>query len=95
MRSSLIISVITIALAFPGSIVPAVAESIATPTVTQQQMSEVDRLITEGMQLFDEGSAESLRKAIVQFEKALQLARKANRPIHKFTSATVTGFQEI
>ena len=39
--------------------------------------SELDRAIVEGTRLFKEGSAESLRKAIGQFEKALELARSA------------------
>jgi hypothetical protein len=45
--------------------------------IAQQQTSELDRAIAEGYRLFKEGSAESLRKAIGQFEKALELARSA------------------
>ena len=77
MRSYFIISALTIALAFSGSIVPAVGESIVTPTAAQQQTSEIDRTIEEGNRLFKEGSAESLRKSIGQFENALELARLA------------------
>jgi hypothetical protein len=77
MRLPLITSALMIALAFSGSIVPALAESIVMPTATQQQTSEIDRAINKGTRLFKEGSAESLRKAIVQFEKALELARSS------------------
>jgi CHAT domain-containing protein/Tfp pilus assembly protein PilF len=54
-----------------------VVGTIAFPemAIAQAQTSEIDRLIEEGMRLFQEGSAESLRKAIRQFEKALELAR--------------------
>ncbi len=54
-------------------------EAIGFPEVAiaQQQTSEIDRAIDEGFRLFKEGSAESLRKAIGQFEKALELARSA------------------
>jgi tetratricopeptide (TPR) repeat protein len=56
-----------------------VAGTIAFPTgaIAQAQTSELDRAIAEGTRLYQEGSAESLRKAIGQFEKALELARSA------------------
>ena len=76
MRSHLFVSALTIALtvvtpigcviAFPAV---AVAQSVA------EQTKEADRAIEEGDRLFKEGSAESLRRAIVQFEKVLKLAR--------------------
>ncbi|WNZ44129.1 tetratricopeptide repeat protein [Leptolyngbya boryana CZ1] len=52
---------------------PGVAQS-----VVQNQTSEIDRVIEEGYRLYQEGSAESLRKAIVVFEKARQLSRSIN-----------------
>ena len=54
--------------------------AIANPTVqvAQQNTSEIDAAVTEGLRLFDERSAKSLRKAIGYFEKALGLARSAN-----------------
>jgi tetratricopeptide (TPR) repeat protein len=56
-----------------------VVGAIAFPemTIAQEQTSEIDRAIKEGTRLFQEGSAESLRKAIGQFEKALELARSS------------------
>jgi len=56
-----------------------VVGTIAFPAgaIAQEQTSELDRAIAEGIRLFQEGSAESLRKAIVQLEKALELARSA------------------
>jgi CHAT domain-containing protein/Tfp pilus assembly protein PilF len=45
--------------------------------IAQQDISEIDRAIAEGDRLFKEGSVESLRKAIGQFEKVLELARSA------------------
>ncbi len=74
MRSHLITSALAIALAFSGPIETAVAQPI-DQTIAQQQTSELDRAIAEGTRLLKEGSAESLRKAIGQFEKALELAR--------------------
>ncbi|MCU0552434.1 MAG: hypothetical protein MUC48_24140, partial [Leptolyngbya sp. Prado105] len=59
------------------SIVPSEV-SQAAPTIAQTaQTSEIDRAIAQGSKLYDEGSAESLRKAISVFEKALQLSRSA------------------
>ena len=54
--------------------------AIANPTVqvTQQNTSEIDAALMEGLRLFKEGSAKSLRKAVGSFEKALGLARSAN-----------------
>jgi CHAT domain-containing protein/Flp pilus assembly protein TadD len=51
--------------------------AIASPAIdlTQQQTSEIDQTIAEGTRLFQEGSAESVRKAIQLFEKALELSR--------------------
>jgi hypothetical protein len=56
-----------------------VVGTIAFPAgaIAQAQTSELDQAIAEGYRLFQEGSAESLRKAIGQFEKALELARSA------------------
>ena len=55
--------------------------AIANPTVqvAQQNTSELDAAIAEGKRLFREGSAESLKKAIGYFEKALALARSMGR----------------
>ena len=87
MRSYFITSTLTIALAFSGSIVPAVGESIVTPTAAQQQTSEIDRTIaqqptselkrvqSEAERLMKEGSKESLLDAIPQLEMALQLSQ--------------------
>ena len=53
--------------------------AIANPTVqvAQQNTSEIDAAIAEGFRLRKEGSAESLRKAVNYFEKALGLARSS------------------
>ena len=78
MRSYFITSALTIALAFSGSIVPAIGEPIATPTATQQQTSEIDRAIAEGNKLLGKGNADSQKRAIIFFEKSLDLSRAAN-----------------
>jgi CHAT domain-containing protein len=44
-----------------------------------QNTSEIDRAIDEGRQLFKEGGAESLRKAIPIFTRALKLAKSERR----------------
>jgi CHAT domain-containing protein/Flp pilus assembly protein TadD len=71
-----------------------VPQVIAVPTaqVNQQEMSEIDQAIAEGMRLFNEGSAESLRKAIVQFEKALELARSAKAQDKQAVSLSFLGY---
>ncbi|MBD2330036.1 tetratricopeptide repeat protein [Alkalinema sp. FACHB-956] len=75
----------------PGTIVPVTAQPIA-PTVAQSApANEIDRLIQEGRRLFKEGSAESLRKAIDLFEKALQLSRVANAQDKQAFSLLVLG----
>ena len=78
MRSHFITSALTIALAFTGSIVPAVGEPIATPTATQQQTSEIDRAIAEGERFLGKGTTSSYKQSIVSFERALALSRSAN-----------------
>ncbi|MFM2432796.1 MAG: hypothetical protein RLZZ511_4010 [Cyanobacteriota bacterium] len=58
---------------------PITASPTIAPVIAQgSPVEEIDRAMAEGMQLFQEGSVESLKKAIIQFEKALQLARSAN-----------------
>ena len=72
------IQLLSIALLLAPSIafqIPAIANP--TVQVTQQNTSEIDTAIEEGKRLFEEGSAESLKKAIGYFEKALGLARSA------------------
>jgi len=77
MRSHIITSGLAIALAFSGVIAPVVGQPIDRTIAQVDKTSELDRAIVEGTRLFKEGSAESLRKAIGQFEKALELARSA------------------
>ncbi len=91
MRSIFITSALTIVLAVSGSIVPAVGEPIVMPTVTQQQMSEIDRVIEEGEGLLSARSAESFRKAIIPFEKALGLARSAQLQDRQAFSLSALG----
>ncbi len=77
MRSHIITSGLAIALVFSGVIAPAMGQPIDRTIGQVEKTSEIDRAIAEGLRLFKEGSAESLRKAIGQFEKALELARSA------------------
>ena len=77
MRSHFITSGLAIALAFSGVIAPGMGQPIDRTIAQAEKTSELDRAIAEGNRLFKEGSAESLRKAIGQFEKALELARSA------------------
>ena len=77
MRSHFITSGLASALAFSGVIVPAMGQPIDRTIAQVDKTSEIDRAIAEGTRLFKEGSAESLRKAIGQLEKALELARSA------------------
>ena len=67
--------------------------AIANPTVqvTQQNTSEIASAINEGLRLFKEGSAESLKKAIGYFEKALGLARSAKAQDKQGTLLSVLG----
>jgi CHAT domain-containing protein/Flp pilus assembly protein TadD len=58
-----------------GTIAPTIAQTTALTIAQGTATAEIDRSIAEGLRLIQEGSAESLRKAIVQFEKALELAR--------------------
>ena len=75
MRSHIITSALTIVLAVSGSIAPAVGESIAAPAAIQQQTSKIDKAIAEGTRLFKEGSVESLKSAISQFELVERLTK--------------------
>ena len=75
MRSHIITSGLAIALAFSGVIAPVVGQPIDWTIAQVDKTSELDRAIAEVTRLFKEGSAESLRKEIGQFEKALELAR--------------------
>jgi hypothetical protein len=77
MRSHIITSALAIALAITTPIATAAAQPIDWTIAQVEKTSEIDRAIAEGDRLFQEGSAQSLRKAIVQFEKALGLARSA------------------
>jgi CHAT domain-containing protein len=74
MRSNIFASGLAIVLGVGSPIVSAV---VSPEVAIAQQTSEIDRAIEEGMKLRQEGSTESLRKAISQFEKALELARSA------------------
>jgi CHAT domain-containing protein/Tfp pilus assembly protein PilF len=73
-----------------GAIAPTVAQTTA-PAVAQGATGEIDRAIAEGMRLFNEGSAESLRKAIAQFEKTLELARSAKSQDKQALSLVALG----
>jgi CHAT domain-containing protein/Tfp pilus assembly protein PilF len=72
MRSNIFASGLAVVLGMGSPIVSAV---VMPEVAIAQQTSEIDRAIAEGDRLFKEGSAESSRKAIGQFEKALELAR--------------------
>jgi tetratricopeptide (TPR) repeat protein len=91
MRSHLLLSALTIALSLTIPITASTGQPIATPTATQQQMSEIDKAIAEGMRLFKEESAESLKKAIAQFEKTLELARSAQAKDKQALSLLLLG----
>ena len=73
MRFNIFASGLAIALGLAG------VRTIGFPemAVAQQQTSEIDTAISEGLRLLKEGSAESLKKAIGYFEKALRLTRSA------------------
>ncbi len=60
-------------------------------TIAQNSMSEIDAVIAEGRRLFKEGSAESLRKAIMQFERSLQLSQTAKALDKQALSALALG----
>ena len=77
MRLHFITSGLAIPGAFSGVIAPGMGQPIDRTIAQVDKTSELDRAIAEGNRLFKEGSAESLRKAIGQFEKALELARSA------------------
>jgi hypothetical protein len=75
MNRSIVLSLIAVLSTAPLQPSIATAQPIA-PTIAQASSTdEIDRSIEEGLRLFQEGSAESLKKAIAQFEKALGLAR--------------------
>ncbi len=65
MRSHIITSVLTIVLALSDSTAPAVGETIATPTATQQQTSEIDRAIVEDDRLMQQKSLKHQSKQIL------------------------------
>jgi CHAT domain-containing protein/Tfp pilus assembly protein PilF len=67
---------VTLAIA-PTAIAPAAAQSIGQAIAQAPPENDLDQAIAEGMRLFRAGDADSLRKAIGQFEKALELARSA------------------
>ena len=75
-----------------GLVAPIVS-AIGFPEVAiaQENTGEIDRAISEGSQLFKEGSAGSLRKAIGQFEKALELARSAKRKKEEVLALFILG----
>jgi hypothetical protein len=75
MRSKLFASGLAIVLGVGSPMVGAIG--FPEGAIAQQNTSEIDRAIGEGIRLFKEGRVESLRKAIGQFEKALELARSA------------------
>jgi CHAT domain-containing protein/Tfp pilus assembly protein PilF len=89
MRSKLFASGLAIVLGVGSPIVGAMA--MPEGSIAQQNMSEIDRAIEEGTRLFKEGSAESLRKAIDQFEKALELARSAKAQDKQALSLSALG----
>jgi len=91
MRSHFITSGLAIALAFSGVIAPAMGQPIDRTIAQVEKTSEIDRAIVEGNRLFKEGSAESLRKAIGQFEKALELARSAQAKDKQALSLSFLG----
>ena len=77
MRSHIITSGLTIALALSGMIAPAMGQPTDRTIAQAEKISEFDRAMAGGFRLFKEGNAESLSKAVVQIERALGLARSA------------------
>ena len=73
MRSKFLASTLAIGLGFATPMVSAIGFSEGA--TAQEQASEIDRVIGEGLKLSREGSLESLRKAIIQFDKALQFSQ--------------------
>ncbi len=67
MRSPIITSALAIALAFSGTIAPAVGQTIDRAIAQVEKTGEIDRAIAEGYSLFKEGSKASLAKAIQKF----------------------------
>ena len=76
MRSHVITSVLAIVLGVAGPFVSAIG--FPEVAIAQEQTDEIDRTIEEGWQLFNEGSAPSLRRAIIQLEVSLKLSRSEN-----------------
>jgi tetratricopeptide (TPR) repeat protein len=80
MRSKLIISALTIAWGIVSAIVPlpippVLAQPIP-PTIAQRTtVEEIDRLLSDSLALSKEGRSNSLRKAVSQLERALELSR--------------------
>ena len=62
--------------ATPGSTVTQMAQQ-PDASSTEANHAAAEQALAEGMQLFEEGTAESLRQAIPQFEKAVILYRQA------------------
>ena len=84
-----------------GSMVPvglqvstAIAETVQQTTAkpSTPQTGEIDAAIAEGKRLLKEGSAESQRNAIIQFEKALELAQIAKLPDKQALILLALGF---
>ncbi len=64
---------------------------VAQTVVQNGQNNEIDAAISEGMELLEEGSMESLRKAIRKFELALQLSRSVKPSDQHAFSALALG----
>ncbi len=81
--SSLVFGLVAVA---PLLELPGVAQ-----TAVQNSASEIDSTLAEGVRLLQEGSAESLRKAIVLFERALRLSRSTKALDNQALSALALG----
>lgn len=85
-----------------GGLVLTTGSAIATPSLAPEQQissaiaqadvsAEAEKLREQGRQLVQEGSEESLRKAIVFFEKARNLSLSANVKIFEFLDLSQLG----
>ncbi|WNZ44081.1 tetratricopeptide repeat protein [Leptolyngbya boryana CZ1] len=72
-------------------VIAPLVELLGVAQTVVQNGQNIDAAIAEGDRLFREGSAESLRKAIVAFERALQLSRTAKALDKQALSAVFLG----
>ncbi len=81
MRSKLFASMLAIGLGLATPVVGAIVCS--NRAIAEMNSSEFDHVFAEGMQLYNEGSTESLRKAIFRFTEAIRLAQIKNEKLNQ------------